>query len=144
MKSTNREISEQALECFRRLTFASGNEDFFEKMPDEFFEELINLLISYKTEVRESALEILYCIADQKLPTKTRLGKQGKCIQRLVALVCSNALDNRIPKFAACTLAKLGEVPAILKMIMPYEQELFVAACTDESISKIILGVISN
>jgi hypothetical protein len=144
LRNSSRETSEQALECFRRLTFASGNEEYFEKMPDDFFEELINLLISYKTEIRESALEILYCISDQKLPTKTRLGKQNNCIQRLVALVCSNSLDNRIPKFAACTLAKLGEVPSILKMIMPYEQELFVAACTDESISKIILGVISN
>lgn len=144
LRNSSRETSEQALECFRRLTFASGNEEFFEKMPDDFFEELINLLISYKTEIRESALEILYCISDQKLPTKTRLGKQTSCIKRLVALVCSNSLDNRIPKFAACTLAKLGEVPSILKMIMPYEQELFVAACTDESISKIILGVISN
>jgi hypothetical protein len=144
MKSSNREMSEQALECFRRLTFPAGNEHYFEKMPDRFFAELISLLISYKAEVRESALEILYIIADQKLPTKTRLGKQNKCIQRLVALICSNSQDNRISKFAACTLAKLAEVPAILKMIMPYEQELFVAACTDDSITKILLGIISN
>jgi hypothetical protein len=144
LKSSNKEISEQALECFRRLTLPAGNEVFFEKMPDEFYAELVNLLISFKVETRESALEILYIIADQKLPTKTRLGKQYKCIQRLVALVCSNAQDNRISKFAACTLAKLSEVPSILKMIMPYEPELFVAACTDESITKILLGIISN
>lgn len=144
LKSSNREISEQALECFRRLTFPAGNEQYFEKMPDKFFAELISLLISYKADVRESALEILYIIADQKLPTKTRLGKQNKCIHRLVALICSNSQDNRISKFAACTLAKLAEVPAILKMIMPYEQELFVAACTDDSITKILLGIISN
>jgi hypothetical protein len=144
LKSSNREISEQALECFRRLTLPAGNEVYFEKMPDKFFAELVNLLISYKVEIRESALEILYIIADQKLPTKTRLGKQYKCIQRLVALICSNSQDNKISKFAACTLAKLSEVPSILKMIMPYEQELFVAACTDESITKIILGIISN
>lgn len=144
LKNSNREVAEQALECFRRLAFPTGNEDFFGKMSDDFFEELISLLISYKVEVRESALEILYCISDQKLPTQTRLGKQNKCIQRLVALICSNAPDNRIPKFAACTLAKLAEVPSILKMIMAYEQELFVAACTDDSITKIILGIISN
>jgi hypothetical protein len=144
LKNNNRDISEQGLECLRRLTFPTGNEEFFEKMPDEFYEELINLLISYKVEIRESALEILYCISDQKFPTKTRLGKQNKCIQRLVALTCSNSYDNRIPKFAACTLAKLAEVPNILKMVMPFEQELFVAACTDDSITKIILGIISN
>ena len=144
LKSQSREMSEQALECFRRLTFAAGNEIYYEKMPDTFFSELINLLISYKADIRESALEILYIISDQKLPTKTRLGKQNKCIQRLVALICSNSQDNRISKYAACTLAKLAEVPAILKMIMPYEQELFVAACTDDSITKILLGVISN
>ncbi len=144
LKSNNRDISEQALECLRRLTFPTGNEDYYEKMPDVFYQELIDLLISYKVEIRESALEILYCISDQKLPTKTRLGKQNKCIQRLVALVCSNSVDSRIPKFAACTLAKLAEVPCVLKLIMPYEQDLFVAACTDESITKIILGVISN
>ena len=144
LRSPNRETAETALECLRRLTFASGNEDFFEKMPDEFYEELVNLLISFKIEIRESALEVLYCIADQKLETKTRLGKIGKCIQRLVALVCSNAVDNRIPKIASCTLAKLGEVPSILKIIMSYEQDLLLAACTDDSVSKIVLGIISN
>jgi hypothetical protein len=144
LKSSNREMSEQALECFRRLTLPVGNETYFDKMPDKFYAELVNLLISYKVETRESALEILYIIADQKLPTKTKLGKQYKCISRLVALVCSNSQDNKISKFAACTLAKLSEVPANLKMIMPYEQELFVAACADESITKILLGIISN
>lgn len=144
LKSSNKEVSEQALECFRRLTFPTGNEEFFEKMPDEFYEEMVSLLISYKIEVRESALEILYYMSDQKLETRTKIGKQYKCIQRLVALICSNSSDNRISKFAACTLAKLAEVPSILSIIMPYEQELFVAACTDDSITKIILGVISN
>jgi len=144
LKSSNREISEQALECLRRLTFASGNEDYFEKMPDEFYEELVNLLISYKVETRESALEIIYFISDQKLPTKTRLGKIDKCINRLIALISSNSVDNKLSKFAACTLAKLAEVPSIQSIIMPYEQELFLTACTDESISKIILGIISN
>ncbi len=144
LKSQNRETAEIALECFRRLTFASGNEEYFEKMPDEFYEEMVKLLISFKIEIRESSLEILYCISDQKLETKTRLGKVNKCIQRLVALVCSNSVDNRIPKIASCTLAKLAEVPAILKIIMCYEQELLLAACTDDSIYKIILGIISN
>jgi hypothetical protein len=144
LKSQNRELSEQGLECFRRLIFASGNEEMYERMPDEFFEEMVSLLISYKIEVRESVLEILLCIADQKLPTKTRLGRISKCIPRLVALTCSNSPDSRTAKFAACTLSKLSEVPSILKMIMPYEQELFVAACTDDSITKIILGIISN
>lgn len=144
LKNSNREISEQALECFRRLTFLSSNEEFFEKLPDEFLLELINLLVSYKADVRESALEIMYCIADQKLPTKTRLGKINKCIPRLIALICSNSTDNRISKLAACTLARLAEVPIILTMIMPYEQDLLLAACTDDTITKIILGIISH
>ena len=144
LKNPNREVSEQALECLRRLTIPSGNDDFFEKMPDEFFDELINLLMSYKLEIREAAIEILYYISDQKLPTKTRLGKQNKCIQRLVAIVCSNSSDSKISKWAVCTLAKLAEVPSILKIINCYEQELFLAACTDESISRIIMGILSN
>lgn len=144
LKSTNREIAEQSLECFRRLTFAVGNEEYFERMPDEFFEELVNLLISYKIEIRESAAEIIYCISDQKLPTKTRLGKQYKCIERLVALLSSNSIDNRVSKFAACALANLSDVPSILKIIMSYEQEIILAACTDDSISKTLLGIIST
>ena len=71
-----------------------------------------------------------------------KLGKIEKCIPRLIGLICSNS--SRISKFAACVLSKLAEIPSILTMIMPYEQELFVAASTDESISKVILGIISN
>ena len=51
--------------------------------------------------------------------------------------------ENKISKFAACTLANLATVPSIMTMITPYEQELFLAACTDDSISKILLGIIS-
>lgn len=144
LKNQNREVSEQALECLRRLTFPSGNDEFFEKMPDEFFEELINLLLAYKLEIREAAVEILYFLSDQKLPTKTRLGKQPKCVQRLVAIVCANIAESKISKWAVCALAKLAEVPSILKIINCYEQELFFAACTDESISRIIMGILSN
>jgi len=144
LKNPNKEISEQALECLRKLSFPSGNDEYFEKMPDEFFEEIINLLMSYKLEIREAAIEILYFLSDQKLPTKTRLGKQNKCIQRLVAIVCSNSTESKISKWAVCTLAKLAEVPSILKIINCYEQELFFAACTDESISRIIMGILSN
>lgn len=144
LKNPIRETSELALECIRRLTFVSGNDEFFEKMPDEFYEELINLLLSYKVEIRESAIEILYFISDLKLPTKTRLGKQNKCIQRLVAMICSNSTDSKISKLAVCTLAKLSEVPSIMKIIYCFEQDLFFAACTDESISRIIMGILSN
>ena len=142
--SPYKELSEQALECFRRLTLPNGNDSFFEKMPNEFFNEIVNLLISPKNNTRDSALEILYCLSDQSLATKTRLAKIENCIPRLVALICSGKYDNRISKFAACVLSKLAEVPTILKMIMPYEQELFVAASTDDSITKVLLGIISN
>lgn len=142
--NSHRDMTDQALECFRRLTLPNGNEDYFERMPEEFLVEMVNLLISPKNDTRDSALEILYCLSDQKIPTKTRLGKIDYCIQRLVALVCSNDSDNRISKFAACVLSKLAEIPTILKLVMPYEQELFVAASTDDSITKVILGIISN
>ena len=144
LTSPYRELSEQALECFRKLTLPNGNDSFFEKMPNEFFNEIVNLLISPKNNTRDSALEILYCLSDQSLATKTRLAKIENCIPRLVALICSGKYDNRISKFAACVLSKLAEVPAILKMIMPYEQELFVAASIDDSITKVLLGIISN
>ena len=137
------ELLNTIFDCFRRLTFPVGNEEFLEKMSEEFFEELVNKLIEYKMEIRESALEILYCLSDQKIPTKVKLGKQNKCIDRLVALLCSNLVDNRISKYAACTLANLSSVPSILNMILPFEQELILAATTDDSISKIILSILS-
>ena len=142
--SSNRELSEQSLECFKRLVLTNGNEEYFEKMPDEFIYEIVNLLISPKNDIRDSALEILYCLSDQKISTKTRLGETDKLIQRLVALICTNTTDNRISKFAACVLSKLAEIPNILTLIMPYEQELFLAAATDESLTKMLLGIISN
>ena len=144
LTSPYKELSEQALECFRKLTLPNGNDSFYEKMPNEFLNEIVNLLISPKNNTRDSALEILYCLSDQSLATKTRLAKIENCIPRLVALICSGKYDNRISKFAACVLSKLAEVPAILKLIMPYEQELFVAASIDDSITKVILGIISN
>ena len=144
LTSPYKELSEQALECFRKLTLPNGNDTFFEKMPNEFFNEIVNLLISPKNNTRDSALEILYCLSDQSLATKTRIAKIENCIPRLVALICSGKYDNRISKFASCVLSKLAEVPAILKMIMPYEQELLVAASTDDSITKVLLGIISN
>ena len=142
--SPYRELSEQSLECFRKLTLPNGNDVYFELMPNEFMNEIVNLLISPKNNTRDSALEILYCLSDQSLFTKTRLAKIENCIPRLVALICSGSYDTRICKFAACVLSKLAEVPAILKLIMPYEQELFVAASIDDSITKVLLGIISN
>lgn len=142
--SPYRELSEQSLECFRKLTLTNGNDVYFEMMPNEFMNEIVNLLISPKNNTRDSALEILYCLSDQSLSTKTRLSKIENCIPRLVALICSGFHDNRISKFAACVLSKLAEVPSILKLIMPYEQELLVAASIDDSITKVLLGIISN
>ena len=142
--SPYRELSEQSLECFRKLTLPNGNDVYFELMPNEFLNEIVNLLISPKNNTRDSALEILYCLSDQSLSTKTRLSKIENCIPRLVALICSGLYDIRICKFAACVLSKLAEVPSILKLIMPYEQELFVAASIDDSITKVLLGIISN
>ena len=142
--SPYRELSEQSLECFRKLTLTNGNDVYFEMMPNEFMNEIVNLLISPKNNTRDSALEILYCLSDQSLSTKTRLSKIENCIPRLVALICSGFHDSRISKFAACVLSKLAEVPSILKLIMPYEQELLVAASIDDSITKVLLGIISN
>jgi len=144
LTSTFQEMSEHALECFRRLTLPNGNESYFEKMPDEFLNEIVNLLISPKNDIRDSALEILYCLSDQDIMTKTKLGKIDKCIPRLIGLICSNSNNNRISKFAACVLSKLAEIPQILKEIMPYEKELFVAASIDNNLTKVLLEIISN
>ena len=102
--SPYRELSEQSLECFRKLTLPNGNDAFFVPLPNEFMNEIVNLLISPKNNTRDSALEILYCLSDINLSTKTRLAKIENCIPRLVALICSGSYDNRICKFAACVL----------------------------------------
>lgn len=143
VKSPLREVSEQALECMRKLTFPVGNEEFFEKLEDDFFEEMVNLLLSYRSETRESVLEILYCVSDQ-LSCKSKLGKQLHCIERLIGLLCSNSSDNRIAKFAACILSNLATIPANQKIIMPFEEQLFLAACVDETLTKTLMGIISN
>ena len=142
--SNNVILSEQSLECFRLLTLPNGNDSYFDSMSTEFLQEIVNLLMNPKSEIRDSALEILYCISDQSVQTKTRLAKIDNCISRLVGLICNVSHDNRISKFAACILGKLSEIPNILNMIMPYEKELVIAACADESISKVLLGIISN
>ena len=83
-------------------------------------------------------------MSDQSLFTKARLVKFKNCIPRLVALIYSGSYDTRICKFTASVLSKLAEVLSILKLIMPYEQELFVAASIDDSITKVLLGIIFN
>lgn len=142
-KSPLKEISEQALECLRRMTFPVGNEEFFEKLEDSFYEEMVNLLISFKSEIRETALEILYCISDQML-SKVKLGKIPNCIERLIGLLCVSSNDNRIAKFSACILSNLSIIPFNQKLIMPYEEQIFLAACVDESLTKTLMGIISN
>lgn len=84
------------------------------------------------------------CISDQKIHNKERLGRQFRCIERLVALACSFNNDNKIQRLAAYSLANLATVPKLLKIILAYEQDLFIAATTDESISKVLLGILNS
>lgn len=143
VKSSYKETSEQAIECLRRLTFPNGNDEFFIKLTDDFYEELVNMLIAYKQDIRESALEIMYCISDSMI-AKSKLGKQNYCIERLISLLCSNSTDNKIAKFSACILSNLATIPYNSKLIMAYEEELFMAACLDETLTKILMGIVSN
>lgn len=143
VKSPYKETSEQAIECLRRLTFPNGNDEFFIKLNDDFYEELVNMLIAYKQDIRESALEIMYCISDTMI-AKSKLGKQSYCVERLISLLCSNSADNKIAKFSACILSNLATIPYNSKLIMAYEEELFMAACLDETLTKILMGIVSN
>ena len=143
VKSPIKDLSELALECLRKLTFPAGNEEFFEKLEDDFYPEMINLLISPKYDIRESVLEILYCVSDQ-ISSKVKLGKSKYCIERLVGLLCTNSNDNKIAKYSACILSNLAVIPFNQKQIMPYEEQLFLASCVDESLTKTLMGIISN
>lgn len=143
VKSSNREVSETALECLRKLTFPISNEEYFEKLDDDFYKEMISLLIAFKNETRESALEILYFISDN-MSCKSKIGKQPYSIERLVALLCSNSYDNRISKFSACILSNLATIPSNQKIIMQFEEQIFLASCVDENLTKCLMGIISN
>ena len=46
--SPYRELSEQSLECLRKLTLSDVNNVFFESIPNDFINEIVNLLISPK------------------------------------------------------------------------------------------------
>ena len=142
--NNNLELNEIALECFRRLSYPAGNEEFLEKLGDSFVSELANLLMSGNAETRERAVELLYVLSDQTNETKVIIANSDNCLLRLVGLVTSNTIDKKIPKYAACTLSNLALLPSIQKMIAPYEQELFVAATVDDSVSKIVMAVLSE
>ena len=143
VKSHHKELAEQSIECLRRLTFAPGNEEFFCKLDDDFYSEMSNLLINIKQEIRESVLEILYCVSDNMV-CKSKLGKEINFIDRLIALLCSNSGDNRIQKFAACILSNLASIPYNQKLILAYEEEIFLAACLDETLTKTLMSIISG
>ena len=143
VKSPLKDLSELALECLRKLTFPAGNEEFYDNFDNDFYNEMINLLISPKYDIRECVLEILYCISDQ-MSSKVKLGKSKYCIERLVGLLCTNSNDNRIAKYSACILSNLAVIPYNQKLIMPYEEQLFLASCVDESLTKTLMGIISN
>lgn len=143
VKSPIKDLSESALECLRRMTFPNGNEEFYEKLNEDFYDEMVNLLIHPKLEIRETVLEILYVVSDQ-MSSKVKLGKTSCCIERLIGLLCVSSNDNRIAKFSACILSNLAIIPYNQKMIMPYEEQLFLAACVDESLTKSLMGIISN
>lgn len=143
VKSSYKETSEIAIECLRRLSLPNGNEEMFIKLGDDFYEELINMLISYKQDIRESVLEIIYSISDNII-AKSKLGKQSHCVERLVALLCSSSPDNKIAKYSACILSNLATIPYNQKIIMIFEQEIFLAACLDEALTKVLMGIISN
>ena len=141
-KSSYEDISESAIECLRKLTFAADNEKVFIQLDDKFLVEMTNLMLHGKSEIRESVLEILYCMSDE-YGFNSRFAKIPHSIHRLIGLLSSNSKDNRIQKYAACILANLATLPAVEKMVLSYEIEIFLSACLDDNLTKTLMSIIS-
>jgi hypothetical protein len=46
-------------------------------------------------------------------------------VQRPVAIVCADTEESKISKWAVCTLAKLAEVPSILRLLIALSRSSF-------------------
>ena len=141
------QIVDQCIECLRRLSLSSGNEEYLEKISDRQIQVLINLLICKNLETREGVLEILFTISDRKTSLKVKIASQKRCIERLIGLIATGSTtpnEEKISKFAALTLANLNLAPSNRQYIVPYEQELALIASTDEKTCKIIAEILSD
>lgn len=67
------QIVDQCVECLRRLSLSSGNEEYLEEVRDDDICILINLLLSNNIETREGCLEILCTISDRKTSLKVKI-----------------------------------------------------------------------
>jgi hypothetical protein len=140
-------MKDLAMECFRKLSFSQGNEEYLEDMPEEFIATLVQCLLSDNPETREAAMEVLCTISDRTLNVKVRIAKCNHCIRRLVGLASNTGetgIEENIAKLAALTLANLSVAPSNRQYILPYEQELSLIAFTDKRISDIICNVLSD
>ena len=116
-------MKDLAMECFRKLTFSCGNEEYLEEMPDEFMQTLVECLVSDNPETREAALEVLCTISDRLLQVKVRIAKCGNCVKRLVGLAANvgeSAIEDNISKLAAVALANLSNAPGNKHYLVPY------------------------
>ena len=136
-------FAEQAIECLRKLTLPISNEEIIEQLPQVFFNELADWLVSY-TASKDSVLEILCTLSDQSLSTKVKIASAPKCLENLVKLLTSTSqtdeAEDKQAKMAAIILSNLSTAPNNCKKFLPFDGELFAVAACDERIS----GILSN
>lgn len=56
---------DQCVECLRKLSLLSGNEEYLERITDKQLKTLVDLLVCKNVETREGCLEILFTISDR-------------------------------------------------------------------------------
>jgi hypothetical protein len=138
-------LAEQAIECIRKLTLPISNEEIIEQLPQVFFDELSDWLVSYSLS-KDSVLEILCTLSDQSLSTKVKIASAPKCLENLVKLLTSSSqtdeAEDKQAKMAAIILSNLSTAPNNCRRFLPFDGELFVVAACDERISGILANVL--
>jgi hypothetical protein len=137
---------ESSVDCLRNLMVSHENEVYLEALLQNNLDILINLLISNSHDVREGVLELLTFLSDLKMSTRVAIAKQPKCINRLIALMCSGSgkQNDKVAKLCALILSNISMAPASKAHFHPFERDLFVVAATDESVSKIICNLLAD
>jgi hypothetical protein len=82
IRSTSLEsIYDECLECLRRLSLSTGNDEYLEDISSDDMKELVQALLSMNIETREATLEILCNITDMKFETKIKIANQKNCVK---------------------------------------------------------------
>jgi len=104
-------VFDESMECLRRLSLSSGNNEFLEDIAQEDIKELVQALLSINIETWEAALEILCNITERKFETKIKVANQPNCIKWLVGIIVAGSHtpgEERTSKLAALTLSNLN------------------------------------